>query len=553
MTNAVEGWHNKIKTLVGNPYLKFITLIECSKKEAEHKNIMHLRLEINLEGRKRRKQYLTLDDRIEKTVTKSHDRTPEDMETIYEELLHIKALSHLSISVKRELAAVIVFEAHTHPGAILFNQGDEGRSWYIILRGSVDVVIHGKGTVTTLQEGDDFGKLALINDAPRAATIVLREVCHFLRVDKDNFNSILRDVEANTVRLKEHGQDVLVLEKISHSHSVSYSHFKYTVMAGTPQKMVEHLLETRLDGRGGGGVGGNMLPSDPFLEDFLLTHIRVHAHQPTRSGARQTISFIDTYCSFLHTFTEKQAQIRNLVTQDREFLLACKRRVVQFLHCWVLTIRHPVFDDPSALAFLEELASEVEADCIQWNTLEEEASLMHHVMSQLKRYQDDRANHSGQKWKLPPCGQPISLFGGDNQARTVIRATDDIIFRVYCADHTYCTLRLPVNASAETIKLSAADKLKLRHSELVLAEVKSTGERVTFRDTDLGIPTSLSLNGRIFVSPRDHLDALTCLTEQENATEGLEVDLELFSTKELAYHMTLFDWDLFWCVHEVRM
>ena len=58
----------------------------------------------------------------------------------------------------------------------------------------------------------------------RAATIILREdSCHFLRVDKGDFNRILRDVEANTVRLKEHGKDVLILEKISSSHS----HYKY--------------------------------------------------------------------------------------------------------------------------------------------------------------------------------------------------------------------------------------------------------------------------------------------------------------------------------------
>ena len=38
--------------------------------------------------------------------------------------------------------------------------------------------------------------------------------CHFLRVDKDDFNRILRDVEANTVRLKEHDVDVLLLEKL---------------------------------------------------------------------------------------------------------------------------------------------------------------------------------------------------------------------------------------------------------------------------------------------------------------------------------------------------
>lgn len=83
-----------------------------------------------------------------------------------------------------------------------------------------------------------------------------------------------------------------------------------------------------------------------------------------------------------------------------------------------------------------------------------------------------------------------------------------VIFRVYCADHTYCTLRLPVETTAETIKLFAADKLKLRDDDLLLAEVKSNGERVVFKDNDISIPTALSINGRIMVSPKDHLDAL---------------------------------------------
>lgn len=41
--------------------------------------------------------------------------------------------------------------------------------------------------------------------------------------------------------------------------------YRYTVMSGTPQKMLEHLLETRL--------GGQVGPNDPFLDDFILTHI----------------------------------------------------------------------------------------------------------------------------------------------------------------------------------------------------------------------------------------------------------------------------------------
>jgi Rap guanine nucleotide exchange factor 4 len=74
-------------------------------------------------------------------------------------------------------------------------------------------------------------------------------------------------------------------------------------MAGTPQKMLEHLLETRLDGRGGGGsVGGRdsitTSTNDPFLEDFLLTHIVfMPTHQLITELSRQyPFQFFLHYC-----------------------------------------------------------------------------------------------------------------------------------------------------------------------------------------------------------------------------------------------------------------
>lgn len=49
---------------------------------------------------------------------RSSERTPEDLELIFEELSVQKALVHLPNSVKRELASVVVFEAHPRAGHI---------------------------------------------------------------------------------------------------------------------------------------------------------------------------------------------------------------------------------------------------------------------------------------------------------------------------------------------------------------------------------------------------------------------------------------------------
>lgn len=48
-------------------------------------------------------------------------------------------------------------------------------------------------------------------------------------MDKEHFNRILRDVEANTLRLQEHGKDVLILERVVKQRGLTA--FKYVTFS----------------------------------------------------------------------------------------------------------------------------------------------------------------------------------------------------------------------------------------------------------------------------------------------------------------------------------
>ncbi|KAK3093903.1 hypothetical protein FSP39_021642 [Pinctada imbricata] len=474
------------------------------------------------------------------------DRTLEDLEIIYEELLHIKALSHLSTSVKRELASVLVFESHAKAGTVLFNQGDEGKSWYIILKGSVNVVIYGKGVVCTLHEGDDFGKLALLNDAPRAATIVLREDnCHFLRVDKEDFNRILRDVEANTVRLKEHGKDVLVLEKIATNvpgpDGTMQLHYKYSVMAGTPEKMLEHLLETALDNN---KSGEHSNVPDHFLEDFLLTHV---IFMPN-----------DSLCPSLLTHYHAKS-IKNDDDESTEYAMSHKHRVVRFVQEWYRLAEDTFMEDKAVHDFLEELRDVVEDECNIYPSLRSDLADIEAI---LKNYRLNKAPQTNppveSKRRISPSVMLTKKMASDLyidsiNKRQPIKATDESIVKVYCADHTYTTLRVPMDTPVQSIIDMCREKLGLGEEELVLCEIKSSGDKSTYRLDDLCITTGLSLNGLLFISPRKHTDALTPHPSQEGPALGTSNQLDLMSTKEVAYHMTTHDWELFTCVIEQEL
>ncbi|XP_041434160.1 rap guanine nucleotide exchange factor 4 isoform X1 [Xenopus laevis] len=458
-------------------------------------------------------------------------RSADDLEIIFEELIHIKALSHLSTTVKRELAGFLIFESHPKAGTVLFNQGEEGTSWYIILKGSVNVVIYGKGVVCTLHEGDDFGKLALVNDAPRAASIVLREDnCHFLRVDKEDFNRILRDVEANTVRLKEHDQDVLVLEKTPAGsqgsvQGITQSPYKYTVMSGNPEKLLEHFLETmRLE-------PSSSDTTDTALDDFILMHcvfmpnsqlcpaLMAHYHAQPSQGTEQ---------------------------EKLDYTLNNKRRVIRLVQQWATLYGDLLREDVVSMAFLEEFYVSVSDDTRTTAALKEQLPDLERTIKQISE------DAKGQQKKHKVLLRQFSTGDERLQKRQAIRSSDEILFKVYCIDHTYITIRVAVAASVKEVLSAVADKLGSGDS-LILIKISSAGEKVVLKPNDISVFTTLSVNGRLFACPRDQFDSLTPLQEQEGPSTGTMSTFELMSSKDLAYQMTIHDWDLFSCVNELEL
>lgn len=88
--------------------------------------------------------------------------------------------------------------------ATLFREGDRGDSAYLLLKGSVDVIVaspNGPVVVATLNENNIVGEMALLCEMPRTATVVAKEPLDTLRIKKDLFFQMLRDLPQMTLEI----------------------------------------------------------------------------------------------------------------------------------------------------------------------------------------------------------------------------------------------------------------------------------------------------------------------------------------------------------------
>jgi len=86
-------------------------------------------------------------------------------------------------------------ERRVRKDEIIFKEGDTGDAFYFIVSGSVRIstIVPGVGeeALTILREGEYFGEMALIDDAPRSASAIANDDTILLLIEKDNFRKLL--------------------------------------------------------------------------------------------------------------------------------------------------------------------------------------------------------------------------------------------------------------------------------------------------------------------------------------------------------------------------
>lgn len=101
---------------------------------------------------------------------------------------------------EKEKAIVIdaMEEVKVDVNDVVIAEGDQGDCLYVVGQGNLfcTKVFPGNTDPTFLKTyvpGEAFGELALLYNAPRAATITANEPCVLWKLDRDTFNHIVKD------------------------------------------------------------------------------------------------------------------------------------------------------------------------------------------------------------------------------------------------------------------------------------------------------------------------------------------------------------------------
>ncbi|MCU1426077.1 MAG: cyclic nucleotide-binding protein [Actinomycetia bacterium] len=108
---------------------------------------------------------------------------------------HLQQVPMFSACSKRDLQLVArrAEDVRVPAGKVLVNEGETGHEFFVILDGNARVTRHGK-RVATLGPGSAFGELALLDKAPRNATVIAETPMELVVLGQREFAGIVDEV-----------------------------------------------------------------------------------------------------------------------------------------------------------------------------------------------------------------------------------------------------------------------------------------------------------------------------------------------------------------------
>lgn len=85
----------------------------------------------------------------------------------------------------------LVDDTNVPAGTTLIVENDTGTTSYVIVEGEAEVTFAG-AHLNTLRAGDLFGEMALLDQAPRCATVTATTDLHLLVFDEHGFDELVR-------------------------------------------------------------------------------------------------------------------------------------------------------------------------------------------------------------------------------------------------------------------------------------------------------------------------------------------------------------------------
>ncbi len=110
-------------------------------------------------------------------------------------LNHLTQVPLFSALSKKELQLVArrAEDVRVDPGRILVSEGSTGSEFFVIIDGTATVSRHGR-KVASLGAGDAFGELALLDKAPRNATVTAQTDMELVVLGQREFGGLIDEV-----------------------------------------------------------------------------------------------------------------------------------------------------------------------------------------------------------------------------------------------------------------------------------------------------------------------------------------------------------------------